>query len=203
MNRSVTATLLLLLTLPACSEDKDDTETDSAATATDATGTASTGATAATTADTTTGETTAAETTAAETTAADTTAAEPTTTAADTSTTDTSTTDTTGAAGLSFAEDIWASILQPACGCHAGGAGGLMMGMDAASAYASMVNVPSSIGMAYVSPGDPDNSYLFHKVAGSQADVGGAGSTMPLGAPALAQDQLDAINAWIADGAAE
>lgn len=207
MTRSMTSTLILLLALPACGDDKNGTDTDSASSsATDAsTGDASTGgATTATTNETATD----ADTTAADTTAAGTTTVEPTTTAADTTAADTTAADTTaadtGAAGLSFAVDVWEPILLPSCGCHqVGASGGLAMGMDAASAYAAMVNVPSSNGMNYVTPGDPATSYMFHKVAGTQVEAGGGGSLMPLGAPALPQGQIDAIAAWIADGAGE
>lgn len=198
MKYPMTMTLMLLLAVPACSDDKDDTDTDSASSAT---GVSTSGATDATAAETTVEPTTAAETTAADTTAADTTAAD--TTAADTTAADPTTGEpTTGAAGLSFAADVWEPILVTQCGCHqVGASGGLLMGMDAASAYASMVNVPSSNGMPYVTPGDPDNSYLFHKVDGTQVEAGGGGSTMPLGAPMLGQPDIDAIAAWIADGA--
>jgi hypothetical protein len=198
MKYPMTMTLMLLLAVPACSDDKDDTDTDSASSAT---GVSTSGATDATAAETTVEPTTAAETTAADTTAADTTAAD--TTAADTTAADPTTGEpTTGAAGLSFAADVWEPILVTQCGCHqVGASGGLLMGMDAASAYASMVNVASSNGMPYVTPGDPANSYLFHKVDGTQVEAGGGGSTMPLGAPMLGQPDIDAIAAWIADGA--
>jgi hypothetical protein len=200
MKHSLITTLMLLLAVPACSDDKDDTDTDSAS-ATDGTGATAASATDATATDATAAETTAAETTAAETTAADTTAAD---TTAATTTGATTAEPTTGAAGLSFAADVWEPILVTQCGCHqVGASGGLLMGMDAASAYAAMVNVPSSNGMPYVTPGDPANSYMFHKVSGTQLDAGGGGSTMPLGAPKLGQADLDAISAWIADGAGE
>ena len=55
--------------------------------------------------------------------------------------------------------------------------------------------------MDRIEPGDPDNSYLVHKIQGTQASVGGTGERMPLGRPALTQEQIDIIRAWIADGA--
>ena len=190
MKFSATATFALLLALPACGTEKDDTATDTmtgtvtnpdsmtdATAATDATdataATDATDATDATTSEPTTGEPTTGE-------------------------------PTTGSAGISFATEVWAPIMLSQCGCHqAGASGGLLMGADADSAYASMIGVASSKGMNYVTPGDPANSYMFHKVDGTQGDVGGSGSQMPLGAPALDQTQIDAIEAWIADGASK
>ena len=189
MQRSMITALSLLLVLPACTADKDDTDTNAASTGTDAT---TGGATEVTTTDAATGT----DTTAADTTAADTTAAD--TTAADTSTGDPT---TGGVAGMRFADEIW-PILEPACGCHQLAASGtLLIGTDAATAYAALVNKPSTINMNYVTPGDPDASYMFHKVAGTQVDAGGGGSTMPLGAAAFSPADIATIEAWISDGA--
>ena len=191
MKCSMTTTLLLLLALPACTTDKDDTDTNAASTGTDAT---TGGATEVTTSDSSSG-TSAADTTAADTTAAD-------TTAADTGTGDTSTGDpTTGSvSGMRFADEVW-PILEVKCGCHQAAASGtLFMGADAATAYAALVNMPSTINMNYVTPGDPDTSYMFHKISGTQMDAGGGGSKMPLG-DMLTPEQIATISAWIVDGA--
>ena len=66
----------------------------------------------------------------------------------------------------------------------------------------SLVGVASNqlTSMSYVTPGDPDNSYLWHKLAGTQASVGGSGVRMP-SASGLPQGDLDAIEAWILGGA--
>ena len=57
-------------------------------------------------------------------------------------------------------------------------------------------------GLTLVVPGDPDASYLLDKLNDTQldADVGGAGTVMPPGAM-LGMGDLDAVSAWIADGA--
>ncbi len=111
--------------------------------------------------------------------------------------------DDTGAIGPSFAVDVHGPIIAQSCGCHVGGAGGLTLGGDAASAYAAIVGVPSGDvpAMNYISPGDPNNSYLLHKVLGTHADVGGDGKQMPLNGAPLSQDKLDTITAWITLGA--
>lgn len=52
-----------------------------------------------------------------------------------------------------------------------------------------------------VEAGDHERSYLWHKVNGSQGSVGGEGSRMPRGEPALSQAQIDDIANWIDNGA--
>lgn len=57
-------------------------------------------------------------------------------------------------------------------------------------------------GMPLVDPGDPANSYLWHKVANTHVDVGGSGDIMPP-TGSLPTEALDRIEAWIAAGAPE
>lgn len=108
----------------------------------------------------------------------------------------TSTDDTGPGPGLSFEADVYDPIIGMRCGCHVGGSGGLVMGADAASAFASMVNVPSSQTTPYVTPSDSANSYMYQKVTGSQ----GSGSQMPLGGM-LSPEEMDTIKEWIDGGA--
>ena len=53
--------------------------------------------------------------------------------------------------------------------------------------------------LALVTPGKPDESYLFHKLAGTQARAG-SGAQMPPGDP-LAPDKVAIVQRWIAAGA--
>ena len=53
--------------------------------------------------------------------------------------------------------------------------------------------------LVHVTPGDPDTSYMFHKIAGTQVEAGGGGSKMPLG-DMLTPEQIATISAWIVDG---
>ncbi len=103
-------------------------------------------------------------------------------------------------------DDIQAAVFGPTCstaGCHSGGGATLPTIMNLTSAQASfdnLVNVASLQlpGAIRVLPGDPDNSYLIHKLEGTAA-VGGrmpAGSPIPLD-PATIAD----IRQWITDGA--
>jgi hypothetical protein len=100
---------------------------------------------------------------------------------------------------------IDSSIFQPSCAtsnCHGKGSASGGLALDSNVAYANLVNVPSQelTSMLLVKPGDPANSYLWHKLKGDQASMGGSGSTMPIG-PALTSTQLQSVNQWIAEGA--
>ena len=52
--------------------------------------------------------------------------------------------------------------------------------------------------LARVAPGEPDSSYVIHKLEGA-ADISGA--RMPFGGPFLDQPTIDSVKSWIADGA--
>lgn len=105
--------------------------------------------------------------------------------------------DSSGAAAGEFAPIQ--AILSGNCSCHMAGTGGLSFGGDA---YAALVGVTASgSDLAYVEPGDVGQSYLIHKLRGTQGPVG-AGEQMPLGGM-LTEDQIGTIEDWIADGAPE
>ena len=69
--------------------------------------------------------------------------------------------------------------------------------LSAGQAFSNIVNVPSGQNpmLDRVEPGDPDNSYLVRKIEGN------AGTRMPLGQPALPNQQIQNIRNWILDGA--
>ncbi|MCX4245202.1 hypothetical protein [Paraliomyxa miuraensis] len=71
------------------------------------------------------------------------------------------------------------------------------------AAYASLVSVPSiqAPGVDRVVPGDPSGSYLYLKLLGDQATVGGSGTRMPQGLPMLPPEELDLFRYWIQGGA--
>ena len=66
--------------------------------------------------------------------------------------------------------------------------------------FAALVGVTSLEvpALKRVTAGDPNNSYVIHKVEGTQA----VGQRMPLGGPFLSQTQIDQIRACIQAGAA-
>ena len=97
-------------------------------------------------------------------------------------------------------QSIQDNVFTPICTqCHEGAAAPLGLRLDEASAYAMLVNAPSSEvpTLQRVTPGDPDNSYIIQKLEG-RAAVGGQ---MPLGQPPLPQETIAVIRQWIADGA--
>lgn len=114
---------------------------------------------------------------------------------------------TTGAEAVLFTSDVW-PIFENTCSCHTQqtpgpGDGAFFMGADAPTAYAALVDVPSSVmGLDMVEPGSTAKSYLYHKLMGTQVSVGGGGTNMPPGAP-LGADDLATISAWIDGGALE
>ncbi len=88
-------------------------------------------------------------------------------------------------------------------GCHAGSSPEQGMSLGAGQTFSSVVNVAARElpSMNRVTPNQPDNSYLVHKVQGTHLDAGGSGSRMPLGRSPLSQSDIDLIRAWIQAGA--
>jgi len=88
-------------------------------------------------------------------------------------------------------------------GCHAGTNPQLDMNLSEGQTFANVVNVPAMelATMNRVTPGQPNSSYLVHKVQGTHLDEGGSGFQMPIGGSPLTQTQIDLIRAWIAAGA--
>jgi hypothetical protein len=118
-----------------------------------------------------------------------------------------------GPATLSAIED---GIFAKSCAfssCHGGPTPAAGLDLTTGAACGALVNAPSCVfsGRTRVVPGDPDSSFLYHKVAGD--DLGstpdgtcaglanGVSQRMPLGATPLCQGQIDQIKAWIAAGA--
>ena len=103
---------------------------------------------------------------------------------------------------VSFADDVQ-PILAGSCalsGCHGANANPAEkpMVLSVGQAYDNIVGVASAElpAMPRVSPSQPDNSYLIHKIQGMQLSVGGSGDRMPLGQPALSQPTIDLIRRW-------
>jgi hypothetical protein len=99
---------------------------------------------------------------------------------------------------------IQTQVFTPVCSaCHTGPTSNtLPSGMNltsAADSHAALVGVPSIQvpAMDRVEPGDPDSSYLIHKLEGTQT----VGDRMPQGGPFLEQETIDTIRQWISDGA--
>lgn len=99
--------------------------------------------------------------------------------------------------------DAWTKTIQPivnrscvACHQNASPAGNLTL--QKGKAPANLIGVKSDESpLPYVTPGDPDKSYVIHKLEGTQLTVGGSGGQMPLGGT-IASADLQAITDWIA-----
>lgn len=87
--------------------------------------------------------------------------------------------------------------------CHIGASPQAGLNLSAASSYGNLFNVDSTQlpSMKRVKPGDAANSYLFHKISGTQNTVGGSGSQMPPVGATLTPATRAAIENWINSGA--
>jgi hypothetical protein len=85
--------------------------------------------------------------------------------------------------------------------CHEPGGEDASLDMSG-NAYLEIYGVASSQSLLYLVEADShEDSYLWHKVNGSQGSVGGSGSTMPKGAPMLSAEDIEKIATWIDAGA--
>jgi hypothetical protein len=92
---------------------------------------------------------------------------------------------------------------RPECiSCHNATLGPFNGSLDLSRgvAYANLVNRPSADkpGAVLVVPGNPESSYLVHKLEGRAGIVG---LRMPVSGPFLSESQIAAIRSWIARGA--
>jgi hypothetical protein len=100
-------------------------------------------------------------------------------------------------AQVSFVRDITPVLRNQCAICHVTGEGTAGLKLYPSVAYQNIVSVPSKSGsMLLVSPGNPQASYLLHKVDGTHLDVGGSGRQMPLDKEARGK-----IRQWIVQGA--
>lgn len=96
---------------------------------------------------------------------------------------------------------VYAEIIQPGCGCHVSGAGGLSM-PDAAAAHAALVEQPANgtgpcAGETRVISGDAQSSVLYRKLSGTNL----CGAAMPMGGQPISSEKLQLLEAWIGAGA--
>jgi hypothetical protein len=98
-------------------------------------------------------------------------------------------------------QSIQDNVFTPICSvCHIGAGAPEGLQLDAAHSYNLLVGVPSNEdrSLLRVKPGDPNDSYMVHKIEGAPGIVGGQ---MPLGETPLPQATIDAIRQWITNGA--
>ena len=78
------------------------------------------------------------------------------------------------------------------------------MVLESGLAYASIVDVSSAQlpSMSRITPGDPERSYVLHKLRGTHLDEGGSGGRMPpTASQGLPAATIDVVRRWIAQGA--
>jgi hypothetical protein len=117
--------------------------------------------------------------------------------------------DFTASITVEFASDIQ-PVFTGNCalsGCHAGANPNppeKPMSLEMGNAYDNIVNVSAGQlpSMDRVEPGQPDDSYLVHKIQGTQGTVGGSGVQMPATGGPLPDATIDMIRQWVTEGAA-
>jgi mono/diheme cytochrome c family protein len=101
---------------------------------------------------------------------------------------------------VSFEADVQPIFDENCVTCHqsSGAPQGLVL-EDGKSWHSLLHGRSAESKLPLVAPGRPDESYLFHKLAGSQTRTG-SGARMPPGDP-LAPDEVAIVQRWIAAGA--
>ncbi len=94
-------------------------------------------------------------------------------------------------------------VFTPTCavaGCHLGPGAQQDMDLSEGLAHSSLVGIASTeiLLLRRVKPGDPEGSYLIHKLEGRPGIVG---DRMPLGGPFLTLEEIGVIREWILAGA--
>ena len=84
-------------------------------------------------------------------------------------------------------------------GCHGGGTVQFGLRLDPGFSAGNLINVasPQDPTLVRVIPGNPDGSFLIHKLEGTQT----VGMRMPAFSPPLPQSTIEVIRQWIHDGA--
>jgi len=107
-------------------------------------------------------------------------------------------------AAPSFKNDIVPIFSAQCVFCHVTGAENAGLNLARKEAYRNLVGTKSTESeLMRVAPGDPEKSYLMHKLRGTQLSVGGSGASMPRVDSSQLMDaaQLKLIEKWILAGA--
>jgi hypothetical protein len=117
---------------------------------------------------------------------------------------------------VSFAQDVQPILTANCVGCHGAQPTAKPMSLQAGAAYANIVNIQAaetdtSTLLDRIEPGDPEASYLIHKIQGTHtaASVRGRGQRMPLACPVvtppracLTAEEIQLVRQWVLEGAA-
>lgn len=107
----------------------------------------------------------------------------------------------TSSAEVSFSREVVPLLKSRCVMCHMAGSAqaGLVLHPNG---YANLVGIKSTqSAQNRITPGNPENSFLFRKLAGTQSTADGEGERMPFGETPLSESQLDLVRRWIAEGA--
>jgi hypothetical protein len=104
-----------------------------------------------------------------------------------------------GGPAVTLEGDIQPVLNERCVVCHITGAANAGLNMQPGMAFDNLVGVASSeSALKRIEPGDPDKSYLVHKIRGTHVGVGGSGAQMPMGQSPLETELQDLIVAWVA-----
>ena len=99
---------------------------------------------------------------------------------------------------VSFVNEVQMVFDFNCVSCHQTGAENADLNPGFDLSYDELVGVPSTQSpLLRVQPGIPSESYLIHKLEGTQQEVGGSGSQMPLGLGPLPDADIATIRTWI------
>jgi len=85
--------------------------------------------------------------------------------------------------------------------CHLTGAESGGLNLEPGKTRDELLQDSEGAPLPRVTPGDPEASYLVHKLRGTHLEVGGSGSQMPQGGVGVSQDLLALVERWILQGA--
>lgn len=85
--------------------------------------------------------------------------------------------------------------------CHLTGAESGGLNLEPGKAHAELLEDSDGAPLPRVTPGDPEASYLVHKLRGTHLEVGGSGSLMPQGGVGVSEELLALVERWILQGA--
>ena len=103
---------------------------------------------------------------------------------------------------VSFTADIVPLLKNRCVMCHLPGAEQAGLALHPKGGYANLVDVKSTQSpLLRVSPGKPNDSYLYRKITGTQTQAGGNGERMPFGEASLSVEEIERVRRWIEGGA--
>lgn len=103
---------------------------------------------------------------------------------------------------VSFNADIVPLLKSRCVMCHLPGAEPAGLALHPKGGYNNLVDVKSTQSpLVRVSPGKPDDSYLYRKLTGTHTQVGGSGERMPFGESSLTAEEIGRVRLWIEGGA--